>query len=318
MGRFLLFAALAATFLEAASATAQTTRTIKIVVPFQPGGGSDILARVVAEQIGRMRPVPMIVENRPGAGTAIGAETVARSAPDGNTLLLTSSAFVVTPHFRRVGYDPVLSFEPICHLASSPLILVVNSASPYRTLGDLMNAARNKPGGLTLAAAGPGGGPHVMAEMLKRAANVSMTYVPYPGGAPAVNALLGEHVTSVLTDYPTAMAQIKAGKLRAIATTLRDRDEVLPDVPTVAESGYRDYEADGWFGVLAPAKAPQALLSELAKLFIAAMQVPEVKTKLVPLGFFPAGKCGADFGAFIRKQYDDYGRVIREANIRGE
>jgi tripartite-type tricarboxylate transporter receptor subunit TctC len=318
MGRFLLFAALAATLLGPASATAQTTRTIKIVVPFQPGGGTDILARVVAEQIGRMRPVTIIVENRPGAGTAIGAEAVARSPPDGNTLLLTSSGFVITPHFRRVGYDPVLSFEPICHLASSPLILVVNSASPYRTLADLMNAARNKPGGLTLAASGPGGGPHVTAEMLKRAANVSMTYVPYPGGAPAVNALLGEHVTSVLTDYPTAMAQIKAGKLRALATTLRDRDEVLPDVPTVAESGYRDYEADVWLGVLAPAKVPQALLSGLANLFIAAMQVPEVKTKLVPLGLFPAGKCGADFGAFIRKQYDDYGRVIREANIKGE
>jgi tripartite-type tricarboxylate transporter receptor subunit TctC len=151
MRKFLLFAALAAMLLAAASATPQTPRTIKVVVPIQPGGGTDILARVVAEQIGRMRTISMIVENRPGAGTAIGTEAVARSAPDGNTLLLTTSAFVITPHLRKLGYDPVLSFAPICRLASSPLIVVVNSASPYRTLADLMNAARNKPGDLTLA-----------------------------------------------------------------------------------------------------------------------------------------------------------------------
>ena len=314
----LLAAALAATLASASGVGAQSPRTIRLIVPLQPGGGTDILARVVSEQIGRTRPITMIVENRPGAGTAIGAEAVARSAPDGNTLLMATSSFVITPHFRKLGYDPVTSFAPICHLASSPLIVVVNSASPYRTLADLLNAARDKPGDLTLVSAGPGGGPHVAVEMLKRAANVRMTYVPYPGGAPAVNALLGEHVTAVLTDYPTAMAQIKAGKLRALATSLRTRDKIFPEIPTVAESGYAEYEADLWFGALAPAKTPQSALSELANAFTATMLLPEVKTKLVPLGLFPAEKCGADFGAFVRKQYDDYGRIIREANIKGE
>jgi tripartite-type tricarboxylate transporter receptor subunit TctC len=258
-------------------AWAQTTRTIKIVVPLAPGGGTDVVARLLAEQIGRAQRVTMIIENRPGAGRAIGTEAVARAAPDGNTLLFNTTSLLTTPHFRKLNYDAVTSFEPICHLVSSPLLIVVNTSSPYRTLADLLNAARAKPGELTLVSSGPAGGPHIAVEMFKRAANVNMTYVPYSGGAPAVNALLGEHVTSVLTDYPTAMAQLKSGTLRALASASRTRTEPLPDVPTVAESGYKDYEADLWNGVFAPAKTPKETVSQLAGWMTAALQVPEVK-----------------------------------------
>jgi len=294
-------------------AWSQTARTIKVVVSVQPGGGTDFLARVLAEQIGRAQGPTMVIENRPGAGSIIGIEAVSRAAPDGNTLLINTPTFVVNPHLRKVNYDPVTSFEPICYLVDSPTVIVVNSASPYRTLADLLDAARAKPGDLTVAGSGFF---FIAFEMLKRVANLNMTFVPYPGAAPAVTALLGEHVTSVFTDYATLAEQLKSGKLRALATGSRTRAEALPDVPTVAESGYKDYDAKQWFGLLAPAKTPKETVSQLVGWFTAALQVPEVKAKLAIQGLYPAGICGADFGAFIRKQYDDYGRAIREANIK--
>src|SRR3989442_109056 len=158
----------------------QAARTIKLVVPVPPGGGFDTLARLMAEQIGRAQGLTMIVENRPGAGTAIATETVSRAAPDGNTLLFVAPAFVVNPHLRKLNYDP-LSFEPICQLVTSPQIIVVNGASPYRTLADLLSAARIRPGELTMASVGPAGANHIAVEKLKRAANVDVTYVPYSG-----------------------------------------------------------------------------------------------------------------------------------------
>jgi tripartite-type tricarboxylate transporter receptor subunit TctC len=304
--------------LSGQSTWSQTARTIKIVVPYPPGGGSDILARLLGEQIGRAQGQAMVIENRPGAASIIGTEAVSRAAPDGNTVLMSDGAFVINPHLRKLNYDPLKSFEPVCNLVRILPLVVVNSASPYRTLADLLDAARAKPGALTLASDGPGTGHHIAIEMLKRAANVNMLFVPYPGGAPAVNALLGEHVTAVLLNYVVVAEQMKAGKLRALATTFRTRIEPVPEVPTVAESGYKDYEVEEWSGVLAPAKTPQQAVSKLAGWFTAALQAPEIKPKLATQGFYPVGMCGADFGALIRKEYDEYGRVIREANIKTE
>ena len=203
-------------------AWSQTARTIKVVVSVQPGGSSDFLARLLAEQIGRAQRLTMVIENRPGAGSIIGTEAVSHAAPDGNTLLINTPTLVVNPHLRKVNYDPVTSFEPICYLVDSPTVIVVNSASPYRTLADLLDAARAKPGDLTVAGSGFF---FIAFEMLKRMANLNMTFVPYPGAAPAVTALLGEHVTSVFTDYATLAEQLKAGKLRALATGSRTRAE---------------------------------------------------------------------------------------------
>ena len=300
------------------AARSQETRPIKIVVPFAPGAANDILPRLLAEQVGRTQGSTIVIENRPGAGAVIGTEAVARAAPDGGTLLLVANSFVINPILRKPSYDPLTSFEPICHLASTPVFIAVNSASPYRTLADLLDAARARPGDLTLASVGPTTGAHIAFEMLKRAARVDITYVPYPGNAPAVNALLGEHVTSVLADYAVLVEQLKAGRLRVLATASRTRIESLPDVPTVAESGYKDYELDVWYGLVAPAKTPTETISRLAGWFTAALQVPEVRAKLVPLGLIPIGICGADFAAFIRRQYEEYGLVIREANIKAE
>src|SRR5262245_17338962 len=299
-------------------AWSQTVRTIKVVVPVPPGGGMDFLARLLAEQIGRSQGLTMVVESRPGAGGRIATEGVSRLAPDGTTLLMISPSFVLDPHLRKVNYEPLASFEPICNLVEAPNVIVVNSASPYRTLAELMDAARSKPGEVTMASIGPASNQHVAIETLKHASNIGLTYVPYPGSAPTVNALLGEHVTSLFAAYANVAEQISAGKLRALAAAAAKRIEALPNVPTVAESGYKDFELDNWFGVVAPAKTPKATVSQFAGWFTAALQAPDVRAKLAVQGLYPVGACGADHAALLRKQYDNYGRVVREANIKAE
>jgi len=256
-----------------------------------------------------------VVENRPGAGTIIGTEAAARAAPDGNTLLLTASGVIITPHLRKVNYDPLAGFAPICRLTSTPLVLVVNGASPYRTLAEFLDAARARPGTLTVAGV-PATISQIAFEMLKRDAKVDLAFVPYPGGAPAVNALLGEHVTAFLLPYAGLSEQIKAGQLRALASASRSRTSVLPDLPTFAESGYPDYDVDFWNGVFAPANTPEPTLSQLAGWFAAAMRAPSVESNLVAQGFYPTVLCGAEFTTLLRKQHHDFGRVIRAANIR--
>jgi tripartite-type tricarboxylate transporter receptor subunit TctC len=294
------------------------TRMIRIVVPYAPGGSPDALARLLGEQIGRAHGVSMVVENRPGAGAIIGTESVMRAAPDGNTLLVTANAFLTNPHLRKVNYDPVTSFEPVCHLVSVPALIVVATASPYRTLGDLLDAARADPGKVTLASPGPATTFHIAFEMLKRTANVNMTYVPYAGTPPALNALIGGHVTSVFSDYASMSGQLKAGAVRALATAGPTRIATLPDVPTVAETGIKDYESDVWFGVVAPAKTPKDVTNELITWFTAALRAGEVQPKLAAQGLNPVGRCGAEFADYIRTQYNTIGRTIRDANIKAE
>jgi tripartite-type tricarboxylate transporter receptor subunit TctC len=299
-------------------ASSQAPKTIKMVVPVPPGGGMDFLARLLAEQIGRTQGVTIVVESRPGAGGRIATEAVSRLPPDGSTILMTYPAFVIDPHVRKVSYEPLTGFEPICNLVESPNVVVVNAASPYRKITELMDAARAKPGEITMASIGPASNQHIAIEAQKRVSNINLTYVPFAGSAPAVNALLGEHVTSLLAAYANVAEQITAGKLRALAAAAQSRIAALPDVPTVAEAGYRELEMDNWFGLVAPAKTPKDTVSQFAGWFSAAMQVPEVKTKLALQGLYPVALCGADFSSLLRKQYDDYARVIREANIKPE
>ena len=299
-------------------AWSQATRTIKIIVPLPAGGVGDILARLLGEHISKTRGPTVLIENRPGASAVIGTEAASRAAPDGNTLLINSDAIIINPLLRKLNYEPLTSFEPICNLVESPNVIAVNSASPYRTLAELMSAARSKPGDVTMASIGPASNQHIAIEKLKRSSNINLSHVPYPGSAPAVNALLGDHVTSLFAAYANVAEQITAGNVRALAAATKTRIESLSDVPTVAESGYKDFELDNWFGVVAPAKTPKEAVSQLAGWFTAALQVPELKAKLVAQGLFPVGTCGADFGVLLRKQYDDFSRVIREANIKAE
>jgi tripartite-type tricarboxylate transporter receptor subunit TctC len=233
-----------------------------------------------------------------------------------STLMMISPDLLATSQLRKLDYN--LRFEPVCYLVSVPILIAVSGASSYWTLADLLNAARAEPGALTLASVGPASSLQVGFEKLKRAANVEMTFVPYPGGAPAIGALLGGHVTSVLVAYSTVAGQLSPARLRVLAVATKTRIEPLPEVPTIAESGYQDYQLDFWLGLVAPAKTPKETTSELASWFTAAVQAPEVNAKLVAQGMYPAVACGADFALFFGVQYGDFGRVIREANIKAE
>jgi tripartite-type tricarboxylate transporter receptor subunit TctC len=295
---------------------AQIARTIRIVVPYAPGGAADIVARLIADQAGRSGGPAMIVENRPGAGGAVGTETVARATPDGSTLLVVSTPFLIDPLLRKLNYDPLRNFAPICNLVSAPTVIVVNSASPYRTLADLLDDARQNQ--ITMASIGPGSSFQLGFEMLKRAAKVDMTFVPYPGNAPALNAVLGQQVTSMFATLPNVSEYLKAGKLRALAVGNRTRAAPLPDVPTVVEAGYGDFDIDAWSGAFAPAATSAPAIDEVAHLFTSALQDNAVKEKLSVQGLFPTLACGDDFAAYLRKQNDAYGRIIADANIKAE
>jgi tripartite-type tricarboxylate transporter receptor subunit TctC len=296
-------------------AWSQTAGTIKIVVPYTPGSGPDILSRLMAEQIGRAQGPTVVVENRPGGGTVIGTEAVERAEPDGHTVLLVANSFVANPPLKRASYDPTRSFEPVCYLAATPMVLVVLGSSLYHTLNDLIAAARAKPGELAFASGGPGSSLHVAIEVLKRATNINVTYVPYGGTAPAINALMGNHVAAVWADYPTVVSQLSSGALRGLVTTSRTRVEALPEVPTLTETGISNYEADIFYGIVAPAKTPPEMVNRLSAWLIGALKASDMKPKLAQQGLFPVGICGAEFGAYLQRMVDDYTRIIREANI---
>jgi len=318
MKRLQFVLAAGALLATAISYEARSQSATRIIVPLPPGGAGDIVARLLAEEISRAQGRAILTENRPGAGSVIGTEAVARSAPDGATLLINAPYLLIAPQVKKVGYDPLTSFDPICYLVSSPGIVVVNGASPYRTLAELLDAARQQPGRLSIASVGPATAQHLGLEMLKHASGADITYVPYAGGAPAINALLGNHVTAVLAEYAPLAEHIKAGTLRALATTSAQRVSAQPALPTVAESGYSGYEVDLWWGLFAPAGTPESTRKQLAEWFKGALQAPEIKAKLSARGFSPSGKCGAEFAAILRKQYDDYGRIIRDAKITAE
>jgi tripartite-type tricarboxylate transporter receptor subunit TctC len=293
-------------------------RTIKLVNPYPPGGTADIIARLVTEQINRAHGATFVIENRPGAGTAIGSDVVARAAPDGNTLLINSVAFLITAHLRKLNFDPFASFEPICNLTQSPQILFVNSASSLRSMSDLVAMAKTKPGEVAIASTGPASPSHIGIEAFRHATKLAITYVPYPGNAPTVNAVLGGHVTAGIANYADVVGHLQAGKLRPLVALTPARIAPLPDLPTIGEAGYKELEYTLWFGIAAPAKTPAPIVKQLTDWFAAARQAPEVTEKLAIQGLFPEKECGADFTAMMRKEYENYGRVIREAGIKGE
>jgi tripartite-type tricarboxylate transporter receptor subunit TctC len=321
--RLRYFAAAAAAAFYALSsygALAQGAKSIQVIVAVSGGSPGDIMSHLFTEQmgqaLGRTRGPMIVFEPRRAADGTLGTEDVSHAAPDGNTLLLTTNAFVINPYLRAVRYDPLTDFEPVCYLVSSPEIVVVNNTSPYHTLADLLGAARGKPGELTMASFGPAGSSHIAVEMLKLAANVDLHYVPFPSQVSAVNSLLGDHVTSAIISYRGESDRLKAGMLRPLATASRTRIEALPDVPTIAQSGYKDYEMEVRLWLFAPAKTPKEKVSAIANLFTAAMQEPEVKSKLIAEDLYPVAMCGADFAAFVRQRYIDIGRVIHDAQIR--
>lgn len=310
--------AAAAVALAVAHASAQSPRQIKFIVPFPAGGGGDVLTRMVADKWAQLHGIATVIENRPGAATVLGVEAASRAAPDGNTLGMVANSFIIHPNFKKLSYDPLTSFEPVCLLANSPQVIVVNSASPYKTLTEWLDAARAKPGELSHASVGPASPQHIAFEQLKLLAKVNITFVPFNGNTPALNALLGGHVGSVMSNYSEAAELVSAGKLRALAVASAKRVDGWPNVPTVAEQGFKDYAVEAWYGFVAPAKTPKDKVAELSKWCAEAMLAPDLKPKWALQGLTPVGSTSEEFAAHLRKQSDDYARVIREAGIKGE
>jgi len=302
--------------LGAGSALAQAqSKQIKIIVPYTPGSGPDIISRLMGEQIGKDGGPTVVVENRPGGGMTIGTEAAARAEPDGNTLLLVANAFTVNMATKR-GNFTLANFEPVCNLALTPMPLVVQASAPWKTVQELVDYAKANPGKFTFASGGPATSLHVAIEVLKLATKIDTNYVPYGGSGPAVNALMGGHVQAVWADYPTVVSHLKGGTLRALVTTSPKRIPQLQDVPTLSETGIVKYEAEIFYGIVAPAKTPPDVLKSTAAMLTKAMNTPEMKEKFALQGLFPDGACGDKFGTFLRDITADYERITTAAGIK--
>lgn len=301
-----------------ASAQAFPSRTLRIVVPFPPGGTGDVQARLIGEYMARTLGQPLLVENRPGGGTIIGTGLVAKSPPDGHTLLLMANSFVINAklHAATLPYEGVKAFEPVACLTNSPQLLAVNSASPYRSFREWVDAAKAKPNTISYATVGPATTQHIAGEMLQRAAGIRLIYTPFAGGAPAVNAVLAGHVDTVMANVSELHTFVESGRMRALAVTTPQRLDSLKQIPTVHESGVPGYEAAAWFGLCAPAGTPKDAVAKLGAAATAALADAEMRKKLIGMGLEPYSMGPAEFGVHIADQLAKYSRVIDEAGIK--
>lgn len=294
-------------------------RTVRIIVPFPPGGTGDLAARLVGEHVSKATGQAYIVEHRPGGGTVIATEAVARSAPDGTTLLVMSNSFVINAHLKStLSYDPLTSFEPVCSLMYSPLVLAVHRDSAHKSFAEFRAAAQVKPPALSIAAVGPATTHHMALEMLKRAAGIDFNYVPFTGGAPAANTLIGNHVSAALVNYHELQEHL-GRSLRPLAIG-SDVQQLagLKDVPSFDRLGYGGIIATAWFGLVAPAKTPASVLVPMTAAVKAAIDDKETVAKMQAVGLVKVGTCGAEFAASLKGQHADYGRAIKDAGIKTE
>ena len=312
-----LFAALAA----AVSAHAQQwpSKPIRMVVNFPPGGAADQIARAVAPPLGEALGQPVVIENRPGANGNIGAEAVAKSPPDGYTLLMSSGgAFSVNPHlYTKLPFDPLKDLEPIAAAARILVFLVVKPELPAKTVEEFVALARANPGKLSYGSPGSGSSPHIAGEMFKRAAKIDVVHVPYKGAAPALTDLLGGQL-DFMFDPGIGLGQVRAGKLRLLAVGSPKRSPLFPDVPTVAEAGIVGFDADSWFGFYAPAGLPPDIAVRLNRELNRALQTQAVRDRITAIGGEPVAMSAAEFAEVQRKDRERFGAVVREAGIRLE
>jgi tripartite-type tricarboxylate transporter receptor subunit TctC len=322
MGRwFRMLAIAAAVFTADGTVSAQSpfpSKPVHIFVPYAAGGGVDILARTLGDVVSRQWGQTVVVENRPGAGGVVASQALATSPPDGYTLIVVASGHATNAFlYPKIPYDTFKDFTPISLLASSPNILLVRADSPYRTLGDLIAQARAKPGSLSFAHAGTGTSTHLAGELLKNLAHVDLNAIPYKGGAPAINDLLGGQIPMSFNNGPESVGQLEAGTVRALAVTTGKRAPFLPDVPSMAET-VPGYDTGVWWGLLGPAGMPDDLLAKLNHDFVAALNTDAVKERLAKLGASPIGSSPKEFDAVVRADYDKWGPIIKAAGIKAE
>lgn len=313
---------LTAATMVCAQPAAYPNKPVRILAPFAPGGGNDLMARTLANEFNREMGERFIVDNRTGGNGNIGTDIVARATPDGYTLLVTTNAtIVINPQIftKVVKYDPVKDFTPISLLASQPLVLVVHPSMPVKTVPELIALAKAKPGTLNFASSGSGGSAHLAGEMLKSMANINMTYVPYKGSAPALVALLGGEINFMFTAILTAMPLVEQNRLRAIAVSTAKRNPAAPHLPAVAEfPGLEEFVSDLWYGLLAPAKTSPAIVDRLYKATQTALQNPEVKKRIEPSGTVLEGSSPKEFAQTINNDLKRWGKVITAAKVTAE
>jgi len=313
---FCIFVVSLAVIVEPAVAQSLAGKTIRIIVPYAAGGTGDVVARVLAQAITQKTGQTIVVEDRPGASSIVGSEFAARAAPDGTTILLVENPFILSPILFPGHYDPISSFEPLCYVAATPAVLAVSSKSDIHTLSDYLKLATSKPGAVSYGGTGPASIIHIAGELLKRDAKVDITYVPYPGSPPAMNATLAGTITAVMANYSDLKGQIEAGALRPIAVPAKKRAEALPNVPTLAESGFNNLDAAVWFGFVAPAKTPKETLTQLSQYISDAVKSEGVADRLKSQGMFINLFCGAEFGNFLFDQKHSYTEFAREFDIK--
>jgi tripartite-type tricarboxylate transporter receptor subunit TctC len=303
-----------------AHAQAYPSQPIKIIVPFTAGGTTDILARTIGQKLSEAWRQPVIVENRPGAGGNIGADVVAKAKPDGYTILMGTigTQSINASLYAKMPYDAAKDFAPVTLVAMVPNVLVVNPAVKAKTVSELVALAKAKPGELNFASSSTGGSPHLSGEMFKQMTGANIVHVPYKGSAPAITDLLGGQVSLMFDNLPSALPQVKAGKLRALAVTSARRSQAAPDIPTIAESGVPGYEVDSWFGILAPAGTPKEIVNKLNAEIVRILQIPEVRERLLEQGAEPVGDTPEHFAEHIRKETVKWARVVKASGAKAD
>jgi tripartite-type tricarboxylate transporter receptor subunit TctC len=293
------------------------SRPVRFILPFPPGGGTDILGRLIAERLAAALGQPMVVENRGGAGGNVGAEAAARAAPDGYTLVLVAPSLAISPSlYAKLNYDPVKDFAPISLVATVPNVMVTHPAVPAQTLQEFIAVARAKPGTLNFGSGGNGTSNHLAGELFNIVTGAKLVHIPYKGVNLAMQDVISGQIHLVVIGIPAAAPHIKAGRLRALALIAPQRVPALPEVPTVAEAGLADFEVTTWYGVLAPAGTPPAVIARLNSELAKIMHAPQVKERLAGMGTEPRTSTPEEFAAYIKQEMSKWGDVIRKANLK--
>ena len=300
----------------AAGAQDWPAKPVRFVVPYPPGGGTDVIARIVQSRLADQLGQQIVIENRGGAGGALGTEAVAKSAPDGYTFLFTLSSHTINPLLYKLNYDVEHDFSAVTLIVSVPQLIAASPSSPLHTMSDVVAAAKAKPGSIPFASVGNGTPSHIAGELLKLRAGIDMIHVPYKGGGPAIADTLGGQVPLAIVSMPAAMSHVRAGKLRALAVTTLKRNPGAPEIPTVAEAlKMPDYEVDSWYALFAPAKTPAPIIAKMQKAVAQAIELPEVKQKLLEQGGDTVGSTPEELDRVVKRELRRWAEVIRQAKI---
>ena len=315
--RAMLAFAAASILTSAAQAQGWPSKPIRLIVPFPAGGGTDTIAREIANKL-TSRGYNFVIDNKPGSGGNLGVDAAAKAAPDGYTLVLgqTSNLAINPTLYSKLPYDPVKDLTPVSLVASSPLVIVAGSSTPYKTLSDVVKAAKDKPGAINYASSGNGTVSHLAGESFQKTAGIKLTHIPYKGASQGATDVIGGQVQLYISTVPTLIGHIKSGKMRPIAVTSLQRVQDLPQVPTVAESGYKGFESTTWFGILGPANLPKDVVSKLNADINAVLKEPDLRQKLVAQGADVTGSSPEQFATLIRDDIVRWGKLVKESGAK--